>query len=222
MTNNKDEAIVIDNYSYSCYPEWERQLKENEIKRKLINFEDEIKEIYLNGRIKAPVHFSGGNEKQLIEIFKEVQLDDWVFSTHRSHYHALLKGINPEWLRKEILEKRSIHINNRKYKFFTSAIVGGILPIALGTAMGIKRKGLEEKVWVFIGDMCAEIGVFHECTKYAERNELPINFVIEDNGMSVDTPTQEAWGLSKSNLNIIRYNYQRVYPHVGCGVWVNF
>ena len=59
---------------------------------KLIAFEKEIADIYLMGKIHAPIHLSGGNEEQLLRIFKEIKTDDWCFATYRSHYHALLKG----------------------------------------------------------------------------------------------------------------------------------
>ena len=191
-------------------------------KDELIDFEEEIKDLFLSKQIKSPVHLSGGNEESLIKIFKKIKKDDWVFSTHRSHYHALLKGTDREWLKKEILEDRSIHINNKEHKFFTSAIMAGNLPIAVGVGMGLKRKKSKNKVWVFVGDMTAEMGIFHECTKYAGRHDLPIVFVVEDNGLSVDTPTQKVWGESKKEANIIRYSYKRKYPHQGCGVWVTF
>jgi len=193
-------------------------------KKELIEFENEIKDLYLAAKIKSPVHLSGSNEDALIEIFKSMNKDDWVFSTHRNHYHALLKGINREWLKKEILENRSMHINNKEHKFFTSSIVGGILPIALGVAFALKLKELSNRVWVFVGDMAAETGIFHECTKYAKRNNLPITFVVEDNGLSVNTPTQKVWGGNGENnkTKIIRYTYERIYPHHGCGKWVNF
>lgn len=191
-------------------------------KEELIKFEEEIKNIFLDKQISSPVHLAGGNEESLINIFKDIKKDDWVFSTHRSHYHALLKGIDKEWLKKEILQNRSIHINNKENKFFTSAIMGGILPIALGVAMALKRKGSKNKVWAFVGDMSAEMGIFYECTKYAGRNDLPIVFVVEDNGLSVNTPTQEVWGMSKSKPKIIKYKYKRIYPHQGCGKWVVF
>ena len=192
-------------------------------KEELIQFEDEIKELYLNAKIRSPVHFCGGNEEQLIEIFKKVNLkDDWVFSTHRSHYHALLKGIPKEWLRNEILENRSIHINNKEHKFMSSAIVGGCLPIALGVSMAIKRNRIKDWVWIFVGDMGAETGVFHECTKYATRNDLPISFVIEDNGLATYTPTQEVWGTKKGKDRTIRLQFTRTYPHYGLGKFIPF
>jgi TPP-dependent pyruvate/acetoin dehydrogenase alpha subunit len=191
-------------------------------KEELISFEDEIVKLWEAGEIHSPVHFSGGNEEPLIEIFKDIKEEDWVFSTHRSHYHFLLKGAGREWLKNEILSNRSIHLNSKHLKVFTSAIVSGILPIALGTALAIKLKKGKEKVWCFVGDMAAEMGAFHECEKYARRNNLPITFVIEDNGVSVDTPTQKTWGEWDANNKTLRYKYTRVYPHYGCGKWVLF
>ncbi|MBA7609658.1 hypothetical protein ES703_16849 [subsurface metagenome] len=191
-------------------------------KQDLIKFEEEIKDLFLDAKIKAPVHLSRGNEDTLIRIFKKIKKEDWCFSGHRSHYHALLKGIDPKWLKQEILENRSIHIYNREHNFFSSAIVGGCLPIALGVAMAIKKKGGKGHVWCFTGDMGAETGIFHECTKYARRNDLPIAFVIEDNGLSINTPTKVVWGQSKAKGQIIRYKYKRGVPHVGVGKWVTF
>ena len=78
-------------------------------------------------------------------------------------------------------------IINKKKNFYSSAIVGGILPIALGVALSIKKKNLKNKVWVFVGDMTYETGVFHEVYKYSKNFKLPIKFVIEDNGLSTNT-----------------------------------
>lgn len=192
----------------------------------LIAFEEDIKELYLSGKIRSPVHLSRGNEEQLINIFKEIKDNDWVFSTHRNHYHALLKGIPAQWLKEEILNNRSISISNSEYRFFTSAIVGGIVPIAMGVAWAIKRKGLEDKVWCFVGDMAANTGCFEECAKYSAWNELPITFIVEDNGWSVNTDTKEVWGGSGSYSlrNVKSYKYTRGFPHHGggAGTWVNF
>ena len=193
-------------------------------KTDLINFTEEIKELFNKGKIHSPVHLSAGNEDQLIEIFKEVRPDDWVFSTHRSHYHALLKGIPQEWLREQILLNRSMHVNSKEHRFFTSSIVGGICPIALGVALGIKRRNGPEHVWCFVGDMGAEMGIFYECTKYAEGFDLPVTFVIEDNGFSVNTETRVVWALSLGPWNgkVRYYKYTRLLPHSGTGQWIRF
>ena len=178
----------------------------NCVREQLIAFEKDIASLFEAGKIRAPVHLSRGNEDSLIAIFRRIRPEDWVLSTHRSHYHALLKGIPPEWLREEILAGRSITINNAEYRFFSSAIVGGILPIGVGLAMA------GETVWCFVGDMSSETGIFHECVKFATGHSLPVHFVVEDNGYSVDTPTEKVW----------RYSYQREFPHAGMGAYVIF
>ncbi len=198
-------------------------------KDQLIAFENDIAAIYETGAIKGPVHLSGGNETQLIEIFKEIRPTDWVFSNWRSHYHALLHGIPPEKVKAEILAGRSISLQFPKHRFYTSAIVAGILPIAVGVAMAIKRRGGNEKVWCFLGDMTAETGIFHECEKYSSTplNHMPIKFIIEDNGISVKTPTQQSWG-SLRGLVIsipfgpVRYSYTHTWPHSGIGKRIDF
>jgi pyruvate dehydrogenase E1 component alpha subunit len=191
-------------------------------KEQLINFEAEVKQMFLDGKLRSPVHLSGGNEEQLIAIFKDINKDDWVFTNYRSHYHALLKGVPEDRLKQWILDNKSIHFMDSEYKVFSSAIVGGTLPIALGVAWAIKRKGGKNKVWLFTGDMTAELGVFNDCVKYARRNDLPIIFVVEDNGMSTDTVTQEAWGKLDGGPNTLRYKYRRTYPHYGVGAFVKF
>ena len=192
-------------------------------KEDLIKFEKEISELFLAKKIHVPVHLVGGNESKLINIFKQIKKEDFVFSTHRNHFHALLKGIPKEKLKQIITDGESMHIYDKNLRFFTSSIVGGILPIAVGVAMGIKMKGKDRRVYAFCGDMSAEMGIFHECTKYAERQKLPIDFIIEDNGLSVNTPTQDTWGSNRyTGKNILRYSYVRTWPHVGCGKWITF
>ena len=151
-------------------------------------FEAQIAQDFSMGSIPGPVHLSGGNEDELISIFREVKPSDWVLSTWRSHYHALLKGVPPFKVRNEILAGRSMQLHFPSHKFLTSAIVGGILPLACGLAAG------GEKVWCFVGDMTASTGLFKEATQLALGQDLNITFVTEDNGLSTNTPTELAWG----------------------------
>jgi pyruvate dehydrogenase E1 component alpha subunit len=190
----------------------------------LIAFEDNIVEHWEKGGIQGPVHLCNGNEEQLLEISKRMNDSDWVFSTWRSHYHALIKGVSPVWLKQEILEGRSITIVSEKDKFYASAIVSSIIPIAVGAAMGIKSNGGTEKVWCFVGDMAFETGQFYEMHKYATNLNLPIIFIVEDNGVSTNTPTIETWGGVKREIpsNVIWYNYKNKWPHYGTGKWITF
>lgn len=187
----------------------------------LIAFEARVQVEFEAGRVAGPVHLSGGNEEQLIEVFKDVRREDWVFSTWRNHYHALLHGLPQEWVFSEILAGRSLSLNSAAHRFYTSAIVGGILPIAVGVAAGIKRRTIvSEWVWVFVGDMAASIGAFADAANYAQGCGLPITFVIEDNAMSTNTPTRHTWGFMPAelpNVKVRRYHYERTVPHYGSG-----
>ncbi len=190
-------------------------------KDQLIAFENDIASIYETGAIKGPVHLSGGNETQLIEIFKEIRPTDWVFSNWRSHYHALLHGIPPEKVKAEILAGRSISLQFPEHRFYTSAIVGGILPIAVGVALAIKRRSGSERVWCFLGDMTAHTGVYQECLQYSRGHSLPIQFIVEDNDLSVKTLTAQAWGSRGYGCDRM-YRYQSRWPHSGIGKRVDF
>jgi pyruvate dehydrogenase E1 component alpha subunit len=190
---------------------------------KLIRFENRIVEHWEAGKIRGPIHLSNGNEEQLIEIFKRVSENDWVFSTWRSHYHWLLKGISADYAEVLILDGKSITLCDIDDKFYASAIVGGTLSVALGVAMGIKQKGSDEKVFVFVGDMSFESGIFYEVHKYARNFDLPIVFVVEDNAVSTYTPTEATWNKKKEiPSDVIHYTYKSKYPHYGSGKWVVF
>lgn len=191
----------------------------------LLAFEERVKQAFLAKQIHAPIHLSGGNENQVLKAFQEVRSQDWVFSTWRSHYHALLKGIPAERLFQAILDGRSMYYQDKEYKFLTSALVGGILPIALGVAMGAKRLELDEKVWVFIGDMAARTGIAQEFAQYAMGHGLPVMLVVEDNGLSTNTPTADVWGRGEAieeRQDWVDYRYERTVPHTGVGEWVTF
>lgn len=189
----------------------------------LIKFEEKVRDTYEAGKIRGPIHLSKNNEDNLIEIFQYIDKNDWVFVPWRNHYHALLHGIDQDKLFDSIVSGKSMGTNNTNPNFYASSIVGGIIPLALGVAMALKRKGSSQKVWCFVGDMTAETGVFHECYKYSKNFDLPIQWVIEDNNISVHTETVEAWG-KKQDIpgDVIYYQYDLGYPHHGTGKWVNF
>ena len=197
----------------------------------LIRFEDEIADLFNSSRIKAPVHLYAGNESEMIDVFNQQKIGekDWVFCSWRSHYQCLLKGVPQEKLQQAILNGRSISLCFGEQRVFSSAIVTGQVPIAVGVAMSIKRDGGKERVFCFMGDMTAETGIVHECIKYSRNHKLPIHFIVEDNGKSVCTDTRKTWGTEK--LSFEEYNDEYVtyyryaldkYPHAGAGKRVQF
>jgi TPP-dependent pyruvate/acetoin dehydrogenase alpha subunit len=190
----------------------------------LQEFESNIAQNYEEGKIKGPIHLSDGNETELIQIFSKIDPQDFVFSAWRNHYHALLHDVPSDYLRNEILEGRSMGIIHKNPNFYSSSIVGGVVPIALGTALGYSRNSNNSKrVWCFIGDMTYESGLFWEAYKLSQNHKLPLTFVVEDNGKSVTTDTVRAWnGKMPALEGVVYYSYKSKYPHHGTGKWVNF
>jgi pyruvate dehydrogenase E1 component alpha subunit len=194
----------------------------------LINYETKIANLFNNKKIKAPIHLYYGNEKNIIKIFKKIKHDDWVLCSWRSHYQCLLKGVPERTLTKAILDGKSISLCFPKYNIISSAIVGGILPIAVGIALAIKNKKEKNKVYCFLGDMTSETGIAHECIKYSINFNLPINFIIEDNNLSVCTDTRKTWNQKIltyekfKNKKVYYYKYTNKYPHAGAGKRVQF
>lgn len=191
------------------------------VKEQLIAFEKRVAEAFEQKLVKGPMHLSGGNEDQLIEIFTDIHPQDWCFTSYRQHYHALLHGVPEEKLFKAICDGHSMTLQFPEHKFFSSAIVGGHLSIAVGVAAALKRKDCKRGVWCFLGDMAYTIGAFHEAHAYAKRQDLPIRFIVEDNGLSCNSPTDQCWGPHNAP-KMEAYVYQRQYPHVGIDRWIQF
>ena len=199
------------------------------MKEELIAFEKEIANYFNNALIKAPIHLYNGNEDNIIDVFKQIDEDDWVLCSWRSHYQCLLKGVPRERLKNDILAGRSISLCYKEYKILSSGIVSGVIPIATGIALDIQRKNETNKVYCFMGDMTSETGIAHECIKYSINKKLPIHFIVEDNAKSVCTLTREVWGFDKltyegtSNKDITFYKYDgSKYPHAGSGKRIQF
>ena len=197
-------------------------------KKDLIEFEEDIASAFNSGLIKAPIHLYDGNEEQMLKVFEKINEEDWIFCSWRSHYQCLLKGVPKEIIKKDILDGKSITLCYPDFNIYSSAIVTGNIPIATGVAFDIKRRGGVNSVWCFVGDMTSETGTFYENHKFAVNHNLPITYIVEDNGKSVCSDTLSVWGIndltySKEGLpKIIYYKYETKYPHAGSGKRIQF
>lgn len=193
-------------------------------KEQLIAFENRIKALWESGDLPCLLHLCGGNEEQLIDLFSHIEEGDWIFSTHRNHYHALLAGVSATSLEDGIMAGRSMFTFSRERNFLSSSVLAGTAAIAAGVALDIKQARGRNHVWCFIGDGAVAEGHFWEAINFVEGHDLPCTFIIEDNGRQVDTPKVEhrgphsamdwALGLFKC---VKRYEYAPTYPHAGSG-----
>lgn len=192
------------------------------IRESLIAFEDKIRFLWEAGELPSLIHLCGGNEGQLLDIFSEVQEHDWIFVSHRAHYHVLLKGMPEAELEAHIRADHSMFLFDAERRIYQSAILGGCCGIATGVAQAIKDAGGKERVWCFLGDGAADNGHLYEAAMYSTGHELPITFVIENNHKQVDTPLdvrrgEHHWRFKMVAPCVREYHFTPRWPHAGSG-----
>jgi TPP-dependent pyruvate/acetoin dehydrogenase alpha subunit len=207
-------------------------------KEELQAFEEDIADIYKTGSIRGPIHLRDNTEDFLIELYKDINKEDYVFTTWANHIEAILKLGETEPVKERILSGDSMAMNFRSHNFFTSAIVSGVSPIAVGVAYALKLQNKSNKVYCIIGDMAFLTGGTNECIRYSINFDLPLHWVILDNDKSVCTPTRESWGgedldelieffqnrISRrcNNTKLTHYKYTSKFEHSGVGAFVAF
>ena len=172
------------------------------------------------GELPYLLHLAGGNEGPLIEIFKRVNEGDWIFGSHRSHYHYLLAGGVETELESKIRGGQSMFLFSRRLNFLTSSILAGAACIAAGVALALKSEGSKAHVWCFLGDGAEDEGHFYEAVAMVQGHDLPCTFIIEDNDRSVDTNVPLRRGTSERRNwgpHVERYHYKPTYLHGGSG-----
>ena len=185
-----DKAIVYNDPDDSLIPD--KVLRELMRMMVLIRrFEEKIIDVYADQDMKSPVHLCIGEEAVAAGVCVNLKKDDYVFTTHRSHGHCLAKGVPPKELYAEFYGRvtgcsrgkgGSMHPAAPEYGILgTSAIVGGGMPLAVGTALASKMRNNGRVAVTFFGDGAVDEGTFHESLNFASLKKLPVVFVCENN-----------------------------------------
>lgn len=160
--------------------------------------EEELIKLYPSDVIQSPLHLSIGQEAVAVGVCANLEKQDLLFSTYRSHAYYLAKGGDMKKFFAELYGKRtgccqgkggSMHLAEKEVGFMgTSAIVASTISHAVGAALSHKIKGESGRVVVAVfGDGATDSGVYHECLNFASLHNLPLVFVVEDNGLAVHT-----------------------------------
>jgi len=160
---------------------------------KIRKFEEIVGELIISPEkeIVAPCHLYIGEEAVAAGVCSALRRDDYVFSTHRSHGHFIAKDGDLKALMAELYCKKtgcskgrggSMHVASRNVGLpGSSAIVGGTIPIAVGSALAFSMQNKDAVSVVFFGDGAAHEGVFYESLNFASLKKLPVIFVCENN-----------------------------------------
>lgn len=172
----------------------------------LRRFEERVNELYLQGRIPSTLHLYIGQEAVAVGVCANLRRDDYAFSTHRPHGHALAKGVSPQTLMAELYAKAtgccgakggSMHVGDVSVGMFPAiAIVGANVPIAAGTALAAKLQGRDRVTVCFFGDGAANEGAWHEGLNVAAIWDLPVVYVCENNLYAASTPVSQAFKIA--------------------------
>lgn len=166
--------------------------------------EEKIIEYYFEDQMKTPMHMSMGEEAIVVGVCDAIGDSGQVFGTYRSHGLFLAKTGDVKDFFAEMYGKEtallkgkggSMHLCSPEHGFMgTSAIVGSVIPVAIGAAFANKQKDSGKITAVFFGDGAIDEGVFWESINLASLMKLPILFVCEDNGYAVHTPKSARHG----------------------------
>jgi pyruvate dehydrogenase E1 component alpha subunit len=168
-------------------------------------FEEKCFELYQSEKIRGFMHLYDGEEAVSVGVIEALQPQDAIVATYREHGQALARGIGMNALMAELYGKQegccrgrggSMHVFDRATRFYGgNAIVGGGMPLAVGTALGDKMLRRGSVTTCFFGDGAVDEGSFHESMNLASLWHLPVLFVCENNlyamGMALERAEAE-------------------------------
>ncbi len=165
-------------------------------------FEETVYDIYSRGIMPGLAHLYTGMEAVAVGVCLNLLQSDNITSTHRGHGHLLAKGGDPKRMFAELLGKAtgynrgkggSMHIVDMNLGILgANGIVGGGLGIATGAALSAKVKGENRISVAFFGDGALNEGIFYETANMASILQLPVVYVMENNGYGEYTSSDES------------------------------
>jgi len=171
--------------------------------------EEKIAELYPSDKIQSPVHLSTGQEPHTAALILQLSKTDQVFTTYRNHAVYLAKGGDINKMFAELYGKAagisrgkagSMHLCAPEVNMMgASAIVAATIPHALGAAYAFKIGNRKNIAVSISGDGSTEEGAFCESLNFASLKNLPVLFVIENNGLAIHSPlrSRQAFDLGK-------------------------
>ena len=172
-------------------------LKIYQTMRTIREFEERVHVEFSRGDIPGFVHLYAGEEASATGIMTHLRKDDRIASTHRGHGHCIAKGVDVKGMMAEIFGKKtgvcggkggSMHIADLdKGMMGANGILGAGAPLACGAALAAKYRDKGDIAISFVGDGASNQGTFLESLNLASVWNLPVVFVVENNGYAEST-----------------------------------
>ncbi|HEY2603851.1 MAG TPA: thiamine pyrophosphate-dependent dehydrogenase E1 component subunit alpha [Thermoleophilaceae bacterium] len=162
------------------------------------HFEERVGQLKRADQVYGLIHLSVGQEGVAAAVCGQLRDDDPVYSGHRAHGHALAKGAPVGRVLAELMGRAdglckglggSMHLVDVEHGFMgATGVVGGNIPMALGSALAGRLRGGDQVAVVFFGDGAVQAGHFNESVNLATLWGLPLILVCENNGFAEFTP----------------------------------
>ncbi|GAA2586594.1 pyruvate dehydrogenase (acetyl-transferring) E1 component subunit alpha [Actinomadura fulvescens] len=165
-------------------------------------FEERAARAYTEAKIGGYCHLNLGEEATVVGLMSALRPTDYLFTNYREHGYALSKGIEARRVMAELYGRStgvskgwggSMHMFDAEARLLGGyGIVGGQLPLATGAALAVSYKGGDDVVMCHMGEGTAAIGAFHESLNMAALWDLPVVFVIVNNGLGMGTTVENS------------------------------
>jgi TPP-dependent pyruvate/acetoin dehydrogenase alpha subunit len=177
-------------------------LKAYRIMRTIREFEERLHIEFAKGDIPGFVHLYAGEEACAAGIVMHLTDRDRIASTHRGHGHCIAKGVDVREMMAEIYGKAtgachgkggSMHIADLgKGMMGANGILGAGAPLICGAGIAAKFRGDGGVGITFFGDGASNQGMVLESMNLAAIWNLPVIFVVENNGYAESTSVDYA------------------------------
>lgn len=164
-------------------------------------FDEKVDEFFAKGLIHGTTHLCVGQEASAAGACAVLEGRDKITSTHRGHGHCIAKGADVKRMMAELFGREtgycrgkggSMHIADvEQGNLGANGIVGGGIPIAVGSALTSQMKKLGYVTLCFFGDGASNEGSFHESLNLAAVWNLPVVFICENNQYGMSGPVKE-------------------------------
>jgi pyruvate dehydrogenase E1 component alpha subunit len=182
-------------------------------------FEEEAARAYAQGKIGGFLHLYIGQEAVAVGTVAALESTDYAITTYRDHGLALARGMAPRAAMAELYGKvtgcskglgGSMHFFDVEHNMLGGyGIVGGHVPIAVGTAFASKYRSDGRVSIVFFGEGAVSIGDFHEGMSLASLWKLPIVFVCENNEYAMGTSLARTLSVEDVSMKAVGYGMER-------------
>ena len=156
--------------------------------------EERLLRLFESAEMPGFIHSYIGEEATGVGVCHALEKHDIITSTHRGHGHVIAKGGDLDHFFAELYGRASgtckgkggsMHVADLDIGIYgANGIVGGGVPIAAGAALASSIRKDDRVSVAFMGDGATDIGPFHETLNLAAVWNLPVVFVVENNGFA--------------------------------------